>query len=424
MHNSLRNIGLIARREYLQRVRTKAFLFTTLLVPLLTAGFTVAPMYFATTQFGGEKSVVVVSDDPALAKQFQSKLQSAPQQEGAKTDSAKLNYDVSIESEPNAETRSRLDAALANQSIYAYVWLTRAALEEGRVEFHTRNGADLFGRAHVEEAVNFVAIQNRLASRGVSNLDVSALLKPVDLETVKAGGGKSNSDKTYLFGFILVFAMYMPVVIQVVAVMRSVIEEKTSRVMEVMLATVTPKELMAGKIIGVGGVGLTQVLIWSILGLAVAFSSAAASGLLQGVNFSGAMIAYFIIFYLLGYLLYSAFAAALGAAVNSEEEAQQLQFFVMLPLILSMMLLGVVFSEPSSSAAVALSLFPFFAPILMYLRVVLEQPPFWQMALCIALLALTTYAVLLVCARIYRVGILMYGKRPTLPEILKWVRYA
>lgn len=194
--------------------------------------------------------------------------------------------------------------------------------------------------------------------------------------------------------------------------------------MEVMLATVTPKELMAGKIIGVGGVGLTQVLIWSILGLAVAFSSAAASGLLQGVNFSGAMIAYFIIFYLLGYLLYSAFAAALGAAVNSEEEAQQLQFFVMLPLILSMMLLGVVFSEPSSSAAVALSLFPFFAPILMYLRVVLEQPPFWQMALCIALLALTTYAVLLVCARIYRVGILMYGKRPTLPEILKWVRYA
>jgi ABC-2 type transport system permease protein len=213
-------------------------------------------------------------------------------------------------------------------------------------------------------------------------------------------------------------------VMQVVAVMRSVIEEKTSRVMEVMLATVTPKELMAGKIVGVGGVGLTQILIWSALGLALAFSSAAASGLLQGVNFSGAMIAYFIIFYLLGYLLYSSFAAAIGAAVNSEEEAQQMQFFVMLPLILSMVLFGLVISAPSSGIAIALSLFPFFAPILMYLRVVLEQPPLWQMALCIALLALTTYGVLLVCARIYRVGILMYGKRPTLPEILKWVRYA
>lgn len=423
MHE-LANVALIARREYLQRVRTKAFLFTTILVPLMTAGFTVAPMYFATAQIGGERSVAVVSDDPALAKEFQSKLQAPDKSNSGGNDSAKLNYDVSIEKEPTAETRSRLDAALASQSIYGYVWLTRAALEDGRVQFHTRNSADLFGRAHVEDAVNFVAIQNRLAARGVSNLDVNALLKPVDLETVKAGGGKSNSDKTYLFGFMLVFAMYLPMVMQVVAVMRSVIEEKTSRVMEVMLATVTPKELMAGKIIGVGGVGLTQILIWSALGAALAFGSAAASGLLQGVNFSGAMIAYFIIFYLLGYLLYSSFAAAIGAAVNSEEEAQQMQFFVMLPLILSMVLFGLVISAPSSGIAIILSLFPFFAPILMYLRVVLEQPPLWQMALCIALLALTTYGVLLVCARIYRVGILMYGKRPTLPEILKWVRYA
>jgi ABC-2 type transport system permease protein len=423
MHNALHNVGLIARREYLQRVRTKAFLFTTLLVPLMTAGFALAPMYFATSQFGEQRDLVVVSDDAPLAQTFQQRLEGNAENNG-KSEGTKLNYNVTIEPEAGAATRERLDSALANQSIYGYVWLTREALQQGRVQFHTRNSADLFGRAHIEDAVNFVAIQNRLAARGVSNLDVSTLLKSVELETVRAGGKKTNSDNTYLFGFMLVFAMYLPVVIQVVAVMRSVIEEKTSRVMEVMLATVTPKELMAGKIIGVGGVGLTQVLIWSGMGLAVTFGSAAASGLLRGVNFTGAMIAYFIIFYLLGYLLYSAFAAALGAAVNSEEEAQQLQFFVMLPLILSMMLIGIIFSAPSSGAAIGLSLFPFFAPLLMYLRVVLEQPPFWQLALCVALLAITAYAVLVVCARIYRVGILMYGKRPTLPEILKWVRYA
>jgi ABC-2 type transport system permease protein len=426
MHSPIKNVRLIARREYLQRVRAKTFWFTTLLVPLMTAGFSLAPMYFATHEFGGQKRLVVVSDDKELAQSFADKLQSENQLSSTKAGENTSNplYDISIDTDVSSGERDRLDSKILDGSIDSYIWLTRDALEKDTVEFHTKNATDLMSKGYIDDAVNFMGIRGRLAKNGVSNVDVAALLKPLQVQTLKVGEGKASSDNTYIFAFMLVFAMYLPVVIQVVAVMRSVIEEKTSRVMEVMLSAVTPKELMAGKIIGVGGVGLTQVLIWAALGAGVALFGFGAAGALQGVHFSAAMIVYFIIFYLLGFLLYSAFAAALGASVNSDEEAQQLQFFVMLPMILSMMVIGIIFAAPSSNIAIALSEFPFFAPILMYLRVVLEQPPLWQLALCIALLLATIYFVLSICARIYRVGILMYGKRPTLPEILRWIRYA
>ncbi|HEV2112989.1 MAG TPA: ABC transporter permease, partial [Terriglobales bacterium] len=142
------------------------------------------------------------------------------------------------------------------------------------------------------------------------------------------------------------------------------------------------------------------------------------------LHLTPAMGGFFILFYLLGFLLYSSLSAALGAMVNSEEEAQQLQFFVVMPIIIALMVMGVVFREPSSTVSVVLSMIPFFAPVLMYLRVVVEQLPAWQLLLCTAILMATIYLVLSLCARIYRVGILMYGKRPTLPEIMKWIRYA
>jgi ABC-2 type transport system permease protein len=206
------------------------------------------------------------------------------------------------------------------------------------------------------------------------------------------------------------------------AVMRSVLEEKNSRVMEVLLATVTPRELMAGKILGVGAVGLTQIAIWALL--ATIFSlpgiMAAQSSTAQ-FHLSWTMGLGFVVFYLLGYLLYSAMSASVGAAVGSEEEAQQWQMLVVMPIVAAVALMFLIYRQPNSTLAIVLSMVPFFAPILMYLRTVLQMPAAWQLALCIGLLIATIYGLLQISARIYRVGILMYGKRPTLPELLKWV---
>jgi ABC-2 type transport system permease protein len=136
------------------------------------------------------------------------------------------------------------------------------------------------------------------------------------------------------------------------------------------------------------------------------------------------MVLYFALFFLLGYLLYSAMYAAVGAAMPSEDDAQQWHLIVAMPIIVAIAIMFLIYREPSSALSVVLSIIPFFAPILMFLRTVLQQPPLWQMALCIGLLVATIFLMLQACARIYRVGILMYGKRPTLPELLKWAKQA
>jgi ABC-2 type transport system permease protein len=146
--------------------------------------------------------------------------------------------------------------------------------------------------------------------------------------------------------------------------------------------------------------------------------------MLKGVNLSASTGIFFVVFYLLGFLLYSSMFAAIGSMVNSEQEAQQLQFIVMLPLIISTILMMLIITKPNDPLAVAVSLFPFTAPLLMYLRIVVQTPPMWQILASIAILSATIVGVMFLCARIYRVGILMYGKKPTLPEIIKWIRYA
>jgi ABC-2 type transport system permease protein len=219
--------------------------------------------------------------------------------------------------------------------------------------------------------------------------------------------------------------LYFMLIFHGMAVMRSVLEEKTSRVMEVMLSSVKPKELMAGKILGVGAVGLTQFAIWVVLALAVNSPVLAASKDLRELIASFTTILFWLpIYFVLGFLLYSGLYAALGAAVNSDQEAQQLQFFVTMPLIIPIVLMTMIIRQPDASSSFWLSMVPFFSPILMTVRIAMHTPPMWQIALSIGILLATTYLMVVLSSRIYRVGILMYGKRPTLPEILKWMKYA
>jgi len=178
-------------------------------------------------------------------------------------------------------------------------------------------------------------------------------------------------------------------------------------------------------VLGVGAVGLTQIAIWVALGLVFSGPGIlAARSMLGSIDLPPATVPAFAVFFLLGYLLYSSMYAALGATVNSEQEAQQWQWFVTMPLIVPIILLTKVIITPDSGMSVGLSMVPFFSPILMYVRIVAHTPPWWQIAISIGLLLLTTYFIVIVTSRIYRVGILMYGKRPTLPEILKWLKYA
>ena len=260
----------------------------------------------------------------------------------------------------------------------------------------------------------------------MSGPEVEALLTPITLDAVHIEKGKEGVSGAAIFAtaVAMVMLLYLVVLIYGVAVMRSVIEEKSSRIMEVLLSSVTAKELLAGKILGVGAVGLTQILIWIIFAVAFAVSGMmAAKSFVSEIHIPTAGVIFFGVFFVLGYFLYSAMYAAIGSMVTTDQEAQQMQWPAMVPIILAVFLMNPVIQQPNSQLAFWLSIIPFFAPLLMLVRVLVEEPPVWQLALCLGLMLATIYGLLSLASRIYRVGILMYGKRPTLPELRRWLRY-
>src|SRR5260370_1253939 len=240
-----------------------------------------------------------------------------------------------------------------------------------------------------------------------------------------AGIGPSNPVTTFVAVLIMVMIMYMTVLFYGINVMRAIVEDKSCRIMGVMLSTATGNETRAGQILGVGAVGLTRIGIWTVTtGVLSAPGLIGGAEVLKGVV-SLKVVIFFPVFFLLGFTLFSTLYAAVGAMVNSEQEGQQLQFLVAMPLIASVIILLQVLQNPATPLALWASIFPLTAPLLMFTRIALDPTvPSWQIAASIALLLATIYGLMILCGRIYRIGILMYGKKPTLPEILKWIKYA
>jgi ABC-2 type transport system permease protein len=256
------------------------------------------------------------------------------------------------------------------------------------------------------------------------------LLAPIELESfqVAAGGEarKKGFREAYFGTFTFVMILYMALLLYGVAVMRGILEEKSNRIMEVLLGSLSPQQLMTGKILGIGLVGLTQMAIYAatagVARLYIAASPLASdwSGVVD--TLSPLRMLYFLIFFVLGYFLYTSLFAAVGAVCNSEQEAQNLQTPVVMCLVIPMVATFFFVANPDSTAAVIVSLIPLFAPMVMFMRICVLTPPFWQIALSIALLLGTIWLLFRGVARVFRIGVLMYGKRPTVPEILRWAR--
>jgi ABC-2 type transport system permease protein len=223
---------------------------------------------------------------------------------------------------------------------------------------------------------------------------------------------------------LMVMALFISVLSWGVMVMRGVLEEKSSRVTELLLCSASADELMTGKILGIGAAGLTQVAVWVAIAAIAVADSPAARVALSGVHSGSAAAISFVIFYILGFLLYSSIFAAMGAAFNSVDEAQQYTFIALLPLLAATVLITPVLTAPHSTLALASSMMPFLSPVLMFARIAMVSVPAWQVLVCVLLLAITVAGAVVVCARIYRVGILMYGKRPTAREMMRWLRYS
>ncbi len=410
----MHNVWLIARREYLERIRTRGFLIATILIPLLMGGG-IATSILIAKHAKSNSRIVIVSQDMRLGQDLKEQL-------ARDTDGG---MQVNLISPPSANTRPSLERMIHKKDLDGYITLTPVNGGRPQITYRQGSSADLATRETVQESLGKVLERERLIQQGMSSKDVDAMMRPVEMTSSNAAP-EDNTSANFAGAYTLFFLMYLVIMLYGMNVARSIIEEKTSRVFEVMLATVKPAQMMAGKVIGVGSVGLTQVSIWMLAAVLLTATPIMAYLLGAGahISLSAAQVAYFLVFFLLGYLLYSAMAAALGAMTNSEQELQQLNMFLVMPLAACMVALPLVLNAPASLPARIISFIPFCAPLLMYMRISVSPVPWYEIVGSIAVMVATIYAVLWVSSRIYRVGILMYGKKPNLTEIRRWLRYS
>ena len=415
----MHNIALIARREYLEQIRGRAFRLSTIAVPLLF-GVIIAIMYMAGRGSEGGKHLVIASTDAELANAVQARLMD---DKGAKS-----AVDVLAPAKP--EDRASLVHRVSTKAIDGFLWVETAPGKAPTAVYESQSSGDFITDAKLESALNHAVVRERLTGTGVKAGDIDALLKDIAVETRqvdKAGKEvKSNAMGSFYKGYLMAILLTMSTMIYGLNVARSIIQEKTSRIFEVMLAIAKPSDMLAGKLIGAGAVGLTQILIWAVAGGILA-GSALAGPILSGtlsIHFSWVEGIVFPMYFVLGYLLNASMFAGLAATCETEQELQMYTPLAAVPVWLSFGLIVFIVNNPSSALSIAASLFPFTAPIIMMLRMGSQMPPAWQFAASIACMLLAIWGTLWFSSRLYRVGILMYGKRATLPELFRWIRYS
>lgn len=426
----MHNVFLFARREYLETVRKKSFIVMTILLPAMMFGFTVLPSMIASKHSGETQHIVIATSDAQFANDIRDQF-NRPNADNSRrskpSDSATRNFDFQIDTNVSPQEEEALTQKVNSHEIDGYLWAPPQSLTDRKFSYRSRNSGDLDTVGTLGSAVRSAMLQQSLRKHGASAQEIEDALKPVDVQAKKIENGRvteSSGMGTFFSVILLMILLYVTILMYSMSVMRSVLEEKNSRIFEVLLSTATPKELMAGKILGAAAVGITQIAIWTLAATPFAAQAISVGGEQFHLNLSIGNMVFFGVFFILGFILYSALAAALGASVNSEQEAQQFQFVIMMPMIVSVIFMTPVILQPHSTMATVLSLIPFCTPLLMYIRILVETPPVWQITLSLVLLVGTIHAMLAICSRIYRVGILMYGKRPTLPEIMKWLKYA
>ena len=426
----MREALLIARREYLERIRSKAFRISTVLIPVFFS------LIFGAGALSGKLSsgvrhIVVASNDPVLAESVRAELMAAENAaaETRKDPSSRLIVDVKA---PLTENElAALNSGVESKEIDGYLWFNlTTGTTRLEATYTSRGSVDFVGRGRMQDAIGHALVREELVKRGATSEEIEALLKDVDLKTQQVKNGKvaaADASKSFWGAYVMAFMLYFAVVFYGVNVAQSVVAEKTSRVFEVMLASAKPESLMLGKLLGVGAVGLTQMAIWIVFILLLSGSSlwmTLGLGGLAAYGVTALRLVFFLLYFILGFFFYSAMSAGLGATVSQESEVQQFNMIIVLPQVIGLVLIVYILSNPGAWPVVLLSLFPPCTPIVMCLRMAAMSVPAWQLALSLVLMLLATYGMVWVASRIYRVGILMYGKRPTLPEMLRWLKYS
>jgi ABC-2 type transport system permease protein len=447
----------VIRREYLERVKTRAFILGCLLGPVFIAGVLFLPAWLSLRNLRADPANLIVID--ATGAGLGQRLRSTIDSITTTAPNASNRVDVRV-TPPDAiaAAESLATKAVVAKDVDGYVVLDASTLRGERARYAGRNATAVGDMRRLETALRQTSLAQRLEHASLSpalvdSLTRSRLVLASESLTDKGRGSDESRRSNLMFAAAVAFLLYMSMILYGQAVLRGVLEEKSTRVAEVVVSSVSPETLLAGKVIGVGAVGLTQQIVWVVGSLYVgsfvapilmrmapstgagtaAAPGAAAMATMSMPDINIGSLLLILLFFILGYGVYSSLYAAVGATVNSEQEAQQALAPILVLIIASALFIQPAMLNPTSTLARVASMFPFSAPIIMPLRMSLVPiPPWemmslvpippWEMAVAIVGLVVAFVAVILLAARIYRVGLLMYGKRPTLGELARWVR--
>ena len=433
----------VIRREYLERVQTRAFIIGSLLGPLLITGVLFIPAWLTLRNLRADPASLIVID--ATGAGLGDRLRAALDSAAAPNAPNKVEVRVTPP-DGVAAAESLATKAVVSKDVEGYVVLDASTLRGERARYAGRKATAVGDMRRLETALRQTSLAQRLQHASlnpalVDSLTRSRLVLESERLTEQGRGSDASRRANVMFAAAVAFLLYMSMILYGQAVLRGVLEEKATRVAEVVVSSVSPETLLAGKVIGVGAVGLTQQIIWVAGTLylgsfvapilsrmapsgagAIAAPGASAMPAMQMPDVQIASLLLILVFFVLGYGVYSSLYAAVGATVNSEQEAQQALAPILVLIISSALFIQPAMLNPTGTLARATSMFPFSAPIIMPLRMSLVPIPPWEMAVAIIGLVITFVAVILLAARIYRVGLLMYGKRPTLGELARWVR--
>jgi len=415
MHNML----LIAKREYLEQIRGRAFKISTIAVPLLIAVL-LAFSYYMGHRANAGRHIAIVADDAFLANQVRQQML------GDKS----AQYIVDVVAPAGSEQRDEWQKLVRAKAIDGVLAIDSSDPNRVTATFTSLSAAEVSQYGGLQSALNRGVVNERLLGKGMSQTEADAMQAKVPIEALQVNKdgkvGKSNGGATVTKATLMLLLLSLPIMLYGLDMARAIVEEKTSRIFEVMLAVAKPSDLLAGKLIGVGGVGITQIAIW-VAGATVFMGTTLAASLLTGdiaIHFSWAEGVFFPVYFVLGFALFSAIFSGLAATCESAQDLQKFMWVAIIPLYTAMGFLPVMINDPNSAWSIAVTLCPLTSPYTMIARMGMAPVPFWQIAVSVILLVLTIWGVLWFSSRLYRVGILMYGKRATLPEMLRWLRYS
>jgi ABC-2 type transport system permease protein len=423
----MRNVLLIIRREFLERVRTKAFVLGTVLFPVFMIAMIFLPALIKTG--GGERTLVLVDQSPAgIGQKVAEALQAPRPAENA------IRYTIERVEGTLEPLRAGLNERVEKKEIDGYVVIGPDVLETNQVAFRARDVTKVQVVQDVETAVTAAVREQRLAGSGLTAVQVAQMVREVKVDAARISGEgqeRGNLMATMATAYIIFILFMQLIALYGQNAMRSVLEEKNNRIVEVIVSSVRPMHLMAGKILGLAAVALLQIGIWVSFAALMASQAAwlssrfnISAGAFSALQLDPTVWVVLLVFFALGFVLYAAMYAAAGSMVTSEQEAQQLAFPLMLPLFVPIVFIIPILMDPLGTTARVLSLIPFTSPVVMPMRAVATDVPGWEIAASMALLVLGTVAVVWLAGKIYRVGILSTGKKPTMRELARWLRMA